>query len=306
MLNRRTFLTAAASTLAGPLLAADELLPVVDTHVHLWDLKKLTLPWIKEGDPYAKDFLIADYNAATKGQNVVKAVYLEVDVVAEQKTREAEIVIEYCQRADTPLAGAVIGGRIADEGFAKYLDQFRNKHAIKGVRQVLHAGLPKGACLTKEFQRGLQALADRDLHFELCMKPTDLDDAAACVKGLPDLRFVLDHCGNPNPAATDLTAWKRDVATLAKLPNVIGKVSGFLANAPEGKWKLEQVAPIVNHMFECFGPDRLLFGGDWPVVLKAAPLAGWLTALRTVIKDRPIEQQRKLLHDNAVRFYRLG
>jgi predicted TIM-barrel fold metal-dependent hydrolase len=306
MLDRRTFLTTAASTIAAPLLAAeDDLLPVVDTHVHLWDLQKLKLPWIKEGDPYAKDFLIPDYNAAVKGQNVVKAVYLEVDVVPEQKSREAEIVIEYIQRPDTPLAGAVIGGRVADAGFAKYLDQFRGKFAIKGVRQVLHGDLPKGTCLDKDFQRGLAALAQRDLHFELCMRPAELPDAASCIQALPDLRFVLDHCGNPNPAAADLTTWKRDLAALAKLPNVVGKVSGFLANAPDGKWKLEQVAPIVNHMWECFGPDRVMFGGDWPVVLKATPLAGWLTALRTVIKDRPREQQRKLLHDNAVRVYRL-
>jgi predicted TIM-barrel fold metal-dependent hydrolase len=307
MMDRRIFLAATAGVVASPLLGAeDDLLPVVDTHVHLWDLKRLKLPWIKEGDTLlGHDFLIADYNAATKDQNVVKAVYLEVDVAPDQKTREAEAVIEYCRRADTPVTGAVIGGVVADEGFPKYLDQFRNKHAIKGVRQVLHGDLPKGTCLTKEFQRGLAALAERDMHFELCMRVAELPDAAACIKALPDLRFVLDHCGNPNPAATDLTTWKRDLAALAKLPNVVGKVSGFLANAPEGKWKPEQVAPIVNHMWESFGPDRVMFGGDWPVVLKATPLAGWLGALRAVIKDRPREQQRKLLHDNAIRFYRL-
>jgi len=299
----------AAAVTAAPLLAAEsDLLPVIDTHVHLWDLKLLKLPWIKDGtEPLGKSFLPADYNAAIQGQNVVKAIYLEVDVAADQKAREAEVVIGYCQRADTPVAGAVIGGRVADEGFAKYLDAFKNKAVIKGVRQVLHASdAPKGLCLGKEFQRGLIALAERNLHFELCMRPTDLDDAATCVKGLPDQRFVLDHCGNPNPAADDLTPWKRGIDELAKLPNVLCKVSGFLVNAPGGKWKPEQVAPVVDHVLERFGPDRVMFGGDWPVCLLATPLAGWIGALRQVIRERPTEVQRKLLHDNAARFYRLA
>jgi L-fuconolactonase len=136
------------------------------------------------------------------------------------------------------------------------------------------------------------------------MRPAELTDAAACVKRNPDLSFVLDHCGNPNPAG-DLSAWKRDLAEVARLPNVVCKVSGFLVNAPEGKWNLDQAAAVVNTVLDTFGPDRVLFGGDWPVCLKAAPLGRWLQTVRTIVQTRPIEQQRKLLHDNAVSVYRL-
>jgi len=304
MLDRRSFLAAAATAAAGPALA-DDPPAVIDTHVHLWDLKRLKLPWVEPNTPLGKDYLVADYNAAARGLNVVKAVYLEVDVAPDQKAREVDVVLEYIQRADTPLSAAVVGGKVDDADFAKYLDGFKNKAAVKGVRTVLHGGgTPKGHCLTREFQRGLTALAERGLHFELCMRPAELPDAAECVKRNPDLNFVLDHCGNPNPAG-DLTAWKRDLAEVAKRPNVVCKVSGFLANAPEGKWQPGPVAAVINHVLDSFGPDRILFGGDWPVCLKAATLGRWLETVRTSVRDRPGDWERKLLHDNAVRVYRL-
>jgi L-fuconolactonase len=87
----------------------------------------------------------------------------------------------------------------------------------------------------------------------------------------------------------------------------MGKVSGFIASAPaRGKWTLDDLAPIVNHTLDSFGPGRVLFGGDWPVcLLGVEKYSDWATALRTIVKDRPEDQQKKLLHDNAVKFYGL-
>ena len=89
--------------------------------------------------------------------------------------------------------------------------------------------------------------------------------------------------------------------------NLVGKVSGFIASAPgRGKWTLDDLAPIINHTMDSFGPDRVMFGGDWPVcLLGVEKYADWLNALKTVVKDRPEDQQKKLFHDNAVKFYGL-
>jgi predicted TIM-barrel fold metal-dependent hydrolase len=306
-MTRRDFVRqAAAVAFAADAAGAAGLepLPIIDTHQHLWDLKKFKLPWLKPDSPLHRDYLTADYLKATAGLNVVQAVYMEVDVVPEQHVAEAEYVIGLCKRADNPTVAAVIGGRPASDGFAAYLDRFRHVAAVKGVRQVLHnEGTPAGACLDRAFVRGVRLLGERGLSFDLCMRPGELADAAKLVAECPGTRFILDHCGNPDVRAKDLSAWKRDVAAVAKRPNVVCKVSGFVGGAGPGKWTADDLAPVVRHVFEAFGPRRVMFGGDWPVCLRAATFQQWVEALVTLT---PEGQRRRLFHENALIFYGLG
>ena len=110
------------------------------------------------------------------------------------------------------------------------------------------------------------------------------------------------HCGNADLKKHE--QWKKDVAELAKRKNVVGKVSGIVAQAAPGKWTADDLAPVVKHTMAVFGPDRVMFGGDWPVCLLGVEKYGdWLGALKTVVKDRSEDQQKKLFHDNAVRIY---
>lgn len=301
--DRRTFLAAAAT---APLAAsaAEPAIVIVDTHQHLWDLKKFRLPWVQKGSFLDRNYLPADYVAATKGLNIAQAVYLEVDVAPEQQLAEAEHLAELCRRADTPTRAAVISGRPASAEFATYIRRFKGSPSIKGVRRVLHGGdTPAGHCTSREFVRGIRLLGELGLHFELCMRHADLPDATKLVDACPDTRFVLDHCGNPDLKKRD--QWKRDIAKLARRKNVVGKVSGVVASAEPGKWTADDLAPVVRHTLAVFGPDRVMFGSDWPVCLKTATIAQWLRALQQLVADRPHAEQRKLFHDNAVAFYRL-
>jgi predicted TIM-barrel fold metal-dependent hydrolase len=178
---------------------------------------------------------------------------------------------------------------------------------VKGVRQVLHGpGTPAGYCLDKAFIQGIRLLGELGMSFDLCMRPAELPDAAKLVDACPATRFILDHCGNANVQAKDRGQWQRDMADLAKRKNLVCKVSGIVASAKPGAWTADDLAPIVNHTLACFGPDRVVFGGDWPVCTLAASLAQWVEALRTIVRDRSAEEQRKLFHDNALRVYRLG
>ncbi len=199
-MNRRDFVKhAAAVSLAGNLPAAEKklALPIIDTHQHLWDLDKFKLPWVKEGSPLAKNHVSSDYLKATAGLNVVKAVYMEVDVAVEQQAAEAEYILGICRRLDTPTVAAVISGRPASDGFAKYLEPYRRSDLIKGVRQVLHGdSTPAGFCLDKNFIRGVRLLGDLGKSFDLCMRPGELLDAAKLIDECPGTRFILDHCGN--------------------------------------------------------------------------------------------------------------
>jgi predicted TIM-barrel fold metal-dependent hydrolase len=140
--------------------------------------------------------------------------------------------------------------------------------------------------------------------FDLCMRHAELPDAAKLLDACPETRFILDHCGNPDLRTPARERWRKDIADVARRPNVVVKVSGIVASARPG-WTPEDLAPIVTHTLDVFGPDRVMFGGDWPVCTAAATFKQWVEALRAIVRERPREQQRKLFHDNAVRFYAL-
>ncbi len=280
--------------------------PIVDTHQHLWDLSRFRLPWIQKGSPLARSFVIKDYLTATAGLNVVKAVYMEVDVEPKQQNAEADYVIDLCRQGKTPTVAAVISGRPASKDFAKYVGRFKGSRYIKGLRQVLHGPTtPAGTCLRPAFVAGIRLLGELGLSFDLCMRAAELPDAVKLVEACPGTRFILDHCGNANVQAKDRTQWRRDMARIAQCKNVVGKVSGIVASARPGKWTADDLAPIVNHTLDVFGPDRVMFGGDWPVCTLAATYRQWVEALRAIVRNRKEADQRKLFHDNAVRFYGL-
>ncbi|MBP3955509.1 amidohydrolase family protein [Gemmata sp. G18] len=319
-MNRRSFLAASAATVTtgsfAKVPAEDKtMLPVVDTHQHLWNLDQFKLAWFDPKTPEGKilghSFTPTEYAKATEGLNVVKAVYMEVDVVPEQQQKEADYLIELCKSGKTVTCAAVLSGRPNSDGFAQYAKQFKYSKYVKGIRQVLHVkDTPAGYCLDEKFVKGIQLLGDLGLSFDLCVRPAELPDFVKLVDKCPGTRFILDHCGNGNlkHTAAERDQWKKDMTAIAAKKNVVGKVSGFIATAPErGKAKLEDLAPVINHTMDAFGPDRVMFGGDWPVCLLGVEKYGdWLNALKTVVKDRPQDQQKKLFHDNAVKFYGLG
>ncbi len=312
-MDRREFLAAAAGAVAATAAASPAegkpaMLPVIDTHQHLWDLAKFRLGWLTSKDnPLARSYTPQDYAEATAGLNVVKSVYMEVDVVPEQQQQEADFIVALCESGKTPTCAAVISGRPASDGFAKYITPYKGHKHVKGVRQVLHVeSTPPGYCLDPKFVKGIQLLGDLGLSFDLCIRPAELPDMAKLVDQCPGTRFILDHCGNPRADFTkdQWDRWRKDMADIARRKNVVCKVSGVVANGyQKGKWKPDDLAPAVNGTIEAFGIDRVMFGGDWPVCTVAATYKEWLTALRQLIAARPEADQKKLLHDNAAKVY---
>jgi predicted TIM-barrel fold metal-dependent hydrolase len=283
------------------------MLPVIDTHQHLWNLKQLRLSWIDPNDktnPLAQNFTPVEYAQATAGLEVVKSIYMEVDVVPEDKTREADYVVELCRGGKTTMVAAVIGGRPAEPGFQEYLKPYLGGSYVKGVRQVL----PAGFVVTPEFTRNLQFLGEQGLSWDLCVPPTELPAMVKLVQACPKTRFILDHCGNPSVKFTpeQRAAWRASLQQLAALPNVVAcKLSGFIVNAGPGPWSAEDLAPYIQDTIQAFGVTRCVFGGDWPVVLRASTYKDWLTMLRQILAARPEAEQRAILHDNAQRIYQL-
>lgn len=285
-------------------------LPIVDTHQHLWDLSKFTLAWHKEAPKLAKSHVMSDYFAATKGLNVVKTVYMEVDVDPSQQVAEAEYVLDLCRRDDNPMVGAVISGRPADhEAFKNYISKYKDTPFIKGVRQVLHgAATPAGFCLQPSFVKSVQLLGDLGKSFDLCMRSGELLDGDKLVGQCPKTRFIVDHCGNMSVQDLDekhRAAWMSGMKALAQRSNVICKISGIIASAKPDSWKPEDLQPNIRFTLETFGIDRCIFASDWPVCTLTASLGQWVDALKWIVRDLPVADQKKLFHDNAVKFYGL-
>ena len=292
-------------------------IPLVDTHQHLWDLSNQTLPWLKGSpDVLNRTYWLAEYAAATQGLNVVQAVYMEVDIHPDQQRQEAETLIGICRKGGSPTIAAVISGRPASEDFSEYIRSFRTSPEIKGVRQVLHSeATPKNYCLQPQFRKSMELLGELGLSYDLCMRPEDLGDGLILARSTPGTRFIVDHCGNGDPESFlsdkvrksppkhEPEKWRADISALADCDNVICKISGIIASAPKGVPFVESLAPLINHCLKEFGPDRVVFGGDWPVCLLGATYREWVTTLRAIVADRPIADQKKLFHENARRFY---
>lgn len=285
------------------------MIPIIDTHQHLWDLSKFHLAWLDGGGPLASSHLLVDYKRETEGLNIVKTIYMEVDVSPDQRVKEAEYVFDLCRQPHPLLAGAVIGGNPMSADFKEYVLRFRQEPHFKGVRQVLHGGQERGTCLKPEFVAGIHLLGEHRLIFDLCLRPDELSDGIALAKLSPHTQFVLDHCGNaPIYAAENAPErleWKRGLAEMGQLPNVVCKISGIIAQLKKGDKAAEILAPSINACVAAFGHERVLFASDWPVCTLGSPLKDWVQALQTIVKDWPETDQRKLFHDNAQRIYGL-
>lgn len=292
--------------LAGP---AQFMIPVIDTHQHLWDLDILRLPWLGErgSSPLANSFVTKDYLVATAGLNVVKTVYMEVAVADDYKQIEADYVIDLCQRDDNPMAAAVISYHPGRDGFEEFVKQYDHHQYIKGIRQVLHEShTPPGMCCDDKIVRRVQLLGELGMSFDLCMRPQELNDGATLAEKSPKTRFVLDHCGNMPIQSVDKAlraTWEAGIKRLASLPNVVCKISGIVASAERPEWTNAELAGVIEPVIEAFGEDRIMFAGDWPVCTTRATFAEWLNALKAIVSSRSERFQQKLFFDNAQKFY---
>ena len=321
-MNRRQFLLGSAMLAIGcdEAICAEpkrpaSVVPIVDTHQHLWNLQQFRLPWLKADGELTRDFTMVDYKKATEGLRITKAIYMEVAVAPEQKLAEAKHIVKVCEDESNPTCGAIIGGLVLENSFENYILQFKGNPYIKGVRH----GLNNPRQLEDErLIKNLRLLGRLNMSFDLLVPPILIGEAAKLVERCSDTKFILDHCGNADPLAFahkldwgrepqhDADQWKRDIDTLASQRSVICKISGIIARVPRGKASAGVLAPGVTHCLDTFGPERVVFGSDWPVCTRGAPLRVWTNLLREIVRKRSSEERRRLFWSNAHRFYGLS
>lgn len=277
-------------------------IPVLDTHQHLWDLNARPHSWTADIPTLNKPFLPEDYAKAKEGTDISRSLHMEADVDIEYLPDENEWIASLVKDVDNPLCGAIISGRPESEDFGSYLEKWGNQKFVKGVRRILHTS-PDELSQSDLFVENIRLLASHGLTYDLCYLERQLPIAARLVGQCPGVTFVLDHCGVPAISKGSPGKWRQDIRTLSGYENVNCKVSGIVAYADAENSIEDQVRPYIDHVIECFGWDRLVFGSDWPVCTLTSSLSEWVEILARATSGVAEEDLRKLYYENAERIY---
>ncbi|QCD59702.1 amidohydrolase family protein [Streptomyces hawaiiensis] len=253
---------------------------VVDAHHHLWNLSVRDQDWITgpELAPLRRDFTMRDLEPEARAAGVTRTVLVQTVTVPEETP-------EFLALADAhDLIAGVVGWTdltrpdIADD--LARLRELPGGRYLKGIRHQVQGEPDPDWLLRPDVHRGLAAVADAGLVYDLVVVPHQLPACVKAAASLPGLTFVLDHLGKPPVASGALEPWASGLRALAALPNTVAKLSGLVTEADLASWTVEDLRPYADVALEAFGPGRLMYGSDWPVSTLGATYGDILRSTR--------------------------
>lgn len=278
---------------------------IVDAHIHLWDLVHLDYPWLNHFPKINRSFSMTDYDAASAGQPVEKMVFVQAECRPSQFLEEVKWVSAIADK-DSRLAGIVPWAPIhKGSAVSEILEVFARNPKIKGVRQLIQLEEDINFCLRPDFIEGIRLLGESDLHFELTIDPKHFPAVLKLIERCPDTRFILDHIGNPNIAARELQPWKSYLRAFADSGPHYCKFSNLVCNADLDYWQIEDLKPYSEAIIEAFGPERLIWGSDWPHALRASSWSRWFKTAVALTEGLNEQQREGIFKMNAIHFYNL-
>jgi predicted TIM-barrel fold metal-dependent hydrolase len=230
---------------------------------------------------------------------------MEVDVAPEDISEEIAFVREESGKPGSLIRGAISACRPEDDGFPGLLERALADPFVKGFRRVLHV-VPDEVSQGALFRENVKRLEGTPLTFDICVFPRQQPLALALVDLVPGATFILDHCGVPDIKDGELDAWKRGISELAARPNLMAKISGVVAYADSDTWTAETLRPYVEHVINCFGWERVVWGSDWPVCTLGGGLLAWVAATHAVLTGCSDDEREALFWKNADRIWKLG
>lgn len=280
---------------------------LVDAHHHLWDLAR-GYSWLDEPglEPLRRNFTVDDLRA------VLQAAGVERTVLVEAGRCRSDEVTEFLAVADaTPEIAGVVGWiDLTDPVLAETLAGYRTGaggHRLVGARAQVQGDDDPGYLGRADVRRGLGAVANAGLVYDLVVRVDQLPACADAATALPELTFVLDHLGKPRirDGREALHEWRALVGPLADCANVACKLSGLVTEAAHESWTVDDLRPFVETALDLFGVERALFGSDWPVCLLAASYGEVKEAIEDALPPLSAAERAEIFGENAVRLYKL-
>jgi predicted TIM-barrel fold metal-dependent hydrolase len=297
--------------------------PIIDAHIHLWDLGMDRHPWLRPvggairalGDlaPIRRNYLVDDYRRDAANQNVVASVHIEA---AWDRADEPLEEIKWLETLDksSGVAARYIGfADLTAPDAAAALDRLSEVKRCVGVRQMLswHPAEPArsfaprpGIANEEPFRRGVKLLARHDQLLELMLYPYQAEEVARLALDFPNQTFIVNHCASPIDRDHEgMLRWKEGLKRLGSAPNILIKISALTAYDPTPT--RESLREVALHCIECFGVDRSMFGSDFPVGRLWTSYDAIFDGFKAIVRDFSEGEQCALFHDNAQRVYRM-
>lgn len=273
----------------------------IDSHHHFWSYNEADFDWIPDHmASIRRDFYPSDLLSEIQGAGVDGVL----SVQANQTLEENRFLLKHAEDHDFIL-GVVGWLPLADPDVEKHIEAFAAHPKAVGVRHIVQAEPDEGFLLGVQFNRGVSLVHDAGLSYDILILEHQLPSAIQFADMNDGDPLILDHIGKPRIAAAEMEPWKTNMRELAKRDNVFCKLSGVVTEADPDQWTADCLKPYIEEVIEAFGPQRLMFGSDWPVVLPGMPYGQWLTMVEQCIESWSETEKEAFWSGNATRAYGL-
>ena len=282
------------------------MIPLIDTHQHLIYRDISNYSWTKDIPPLAENsFTIQDYKNLTADLGVGGTIFMESGVDDPDYQKETSFVHSLFKDPENSLIGLIVSIRPEkDDNFSKDLEETIEMGAT-GYRRILHVESDE-ISKSDTFRKNVRKMGDSGKTFDLCFLEKQLPVAIELAKACDNTTLILNHCGVPNIAGDTFESWSRDIKTISELPNVICKLSGLMAYCAPGTSSLDTIRPYVDHVLECFGVKRIVWGSDWPVVNLGKGLPEWITVTREILSKLSEDEANAIANGTAKTIYKVN
>ncbi|MBO1513313.1 amidohydrolase family protein [Metabacillus bambusae] len=271
----------------------------IDAHQHFWIYNEKEYGWIsKDMSELRRDFLPGDLEKQLQHLNFDGSIAVQ----ARQSLEETSWLLELAQKYEY-IKGVVGWVDLCSPDVTKQLKHFSDNLYLKGIRHVIHDEADDQFMLRDDFQRGIRALNDFGLTFDLLLFPKHIPYAIELVEKFPKQPFVLDHIGKPDIKNKVISPWNNDLTKLAKYKNVYVKLSGMVTEADWKNWGKRDFNAYLDVVFNSFGPDRMMIGSDWPVCTVSNRYETVMEIVLDYVKRFAPESENLILGENCSRFY---
>ncbi len=273
----------------------------IDSHQHFWNYDPNRHPWMSaEMTTLKTNFLPRNLLPELQNCSLDGCVAVQADQSEAENAFLLRLADEYGM-----IKGIVGWVDLQADNLEERLVYYRQFPQIKGFRHVVHDEADRGFMLRPAFMRGIGLLKKYNYTYDLLIFPEHLANTLELVTAFPNQPFVIDHLAKPFIKTGEITAWQKAMREVAAYDNVYCKISGMTTEADWKRWKQQDFEPYLDQVVDCFGPDRIMYGSDWPVCRLAATYEEVFSIVKSYFSSFSEREQQKFFGENAIKFYNL-